>query len=117
VNRTYTPQVRPRQELLRVGGDVKAPIVIHRIEPVYTRDALKSRVAGIGIVEAVIDRTGHVSQVNVLKPLPFGLDRAAVDAVKQWTFRPATLNGKPVNVIFHLTLPFKLPDAANARQH
>jgi TonB family protein len=46
--------------------------------------------------------------VQVLKPLPFGLDQAAVDAVRRWKFRPGTLNGQPVDVIFNLTVNFKL---------
>jgi TonB family protein len=44
----------------------------------------------------------------VLKPLPFGLDQAAVDAVRRWKFKPGTLNGQPVDVIFNLTVNFKL---------
>ena len=92
----------------RVGGDVKAPVVINRVEPVYPEEARKARIMGIVIVEAVIDQNGVVKDVEVLKPLPFGLDQAAVDAVKQWTFKPATLDGQPVAVRFNLTINFKL---------
>ncbi len=46
--------------------------------------------------------------MQVLKPLPFGLDQAAVDAVRRWKFKPGTLNGQPVDVIFNLTVNFKL---------
>ena len=94
--------------LLGVGGDVKAPVVINRIEPIYPEEARKARITGIVIVRAVISRDGVVKDVQVLKPLPFGLDQAAVDAVKQWTFKPATLEGKPVDVYFNLTINFKL---------
>src|SRR5688572_19188960 len=62
---------------LRVGGDVKAPVLINRIEPMYTEDARAARVSGIVIVEARISETGAVEDVRVLKPLPFGLDQAA----------------------------------------
>ena len=92
----------------RVGGDVTAPVVISRVEPIYPAEARAARISGIVIVEAIIDRNGSVRDVKVLKPLPFGLDQAAADAVKQWTFRPATLDGKPVDVIFNLTVNFKL---------
>ncbi|HXA17943.1 MAG TPA: energy transducer TonB [Thermoanaerobaculia bacterium] len=94
--------------LLGVGGDVKAPVVINRVEPIYPEEARKARIMGIVIVKAVISRDGVVKDVQVLKPLPFGLDQAAVDAVKQWTFKPATLDGKPVDVFFNLTINFKL---------
>jgi protein TonB len=93
---------------LRVGGDVKAPVVINRVEPVYPEVARKARISGIVIVECIIDKTGNVTNVQVLKPLPFGLDQAAVDAVKRWRFKPGTLNGQPVDVIFNLTVNFKL---------
>jgi protein TonB len=92
----------------RVGGDVKAPVVINRVEPIYPEEARKARIMGIVIVEATISEDGIVKNVEVLKPLPFGLDQAALDAVKQWTFKPATLDGKPVAVRFNLTINFKL---------
>ncbi|HYC91209.1 MAG TPA: TonB family protein [Thermoanaerobaculia bacterium] len=95
----------------RVGGDVKAPVVIQRVDPVYPPEAKEKRIAGIVIVEAVIDRNGNVGDVKVLKSLPFGLDQAAADAVKQWKFRPGTRNGEPVDVIFNLTVNFKVDGA------
>ena len=93
---------------MRVGGDVKAPVTISRVEPTYPEVARKARVQGLVIVECVIDKNGTVRDVKVLKPLPFGLDQAAADAVKRWRFKPGTLNGQPVDVIFNLTVTFKL---------
>ena len=81
---------------------------ITRVEPTYPEVARKARIAGIVIVECIIDKSGNVTNVQVLKPLPFGLDQAAVDAVKRWKFKPGTLNGQPVDVIFNLTVNFKL---------
>ncbi|MEA2164582.1 MAG: hypothetical protein QOK37_2709 [Thermoanaerobaculia bacterium] len=94
---------------LRVGGDVKAPVIRHRVPPGYTDVARKARIAGIVILEAVIDRTGIVKDVRVIKPLPFGLSEAAMDAVRQWVFAPATRFGKPVDVVFNVTVNFKVP--------
>lgn len=93
---------------LRIGGDVKAPVVIKRVEIVYPEAAKKAQFQGIVIIEAVIDRDGNVKTARVLKPLPMGLDEAAITAVKQWKFKPATLNGKPVDVIFNLTVNAKI---------
>ena len=93
---------------LRVGGDVKAPVVISRAEPIYPAEARKARISGIVILETVIDRNGDVRDVTVMKGLPYGLSEAAADAVRQWKFRPATLNGQPVDVIFNLTVSFRL---------
>lgn len=94
--------------VLRVGGDVKAPVVIHRVEPKYTDEAREKRISGIVILEVIIDKEGRVRDAQVLKALPFGLDQSAIDAVSQWQFRPATLNGQPVDVLFNLTINFKL---------
>ena len=93
---------------LRVGGDVKAPVAINRAKPNYTETARKSRATGVVIVEAVVNKQGEVEQVKVLKGLPFGLSEQAVAAVKQWRFRPGTLNGEAVDVIFNLTVNFTL---------
>src|SRR3954468_7783252 len=102
---------------LRVGGDVRAPILMEKVEPVYTEEARQRRINGIVIVEAIIGRDGLVKNVSVLKPLPFGLDQAAVDAVKQWKFKPGTLEGKPVDVIFTLTVNFRLDKAPDSEPH
>jgi protein TonB len=95
---------------LRVGGDVKAPIKEKSVPPVYPELARKARIQGVVIIEAVIDREGNVVRAKVLRSpgAHFGFDQAAVDAVKQWKFKPGTQNGKPVDVIFTLTVIFKL---------
>jgi len=93
---------------IRVGGDVKPPDKIYSPSPQYTEIARKARITGVVIVEAIIDKQGNVTNVKILKGLPMGLDQSAVDAVKRWRFEPATLNGKPVAVIYNLTINFQL---------
>ena len=102
----------PFTTALRVGGEVKAPIILSKVEPTYPEVARTARISGIVIVEAIIDKNGDVTDINVLKPLPFGLDQAAVDAVKQWKFKPALKNGEPVDVVFNLTVNFRLDGGA-----
>ena len=92
----------------RVGGDVMAPVAISRVPPVYPELARKARISGVVIIEAIIDKQGQVRNARVLKGLPMGLDRAALDALMQWRFRPGTLNGRPIDVIFTLTINFTL---------
>lgn len=94
--------------ILRVGGDIKAPRVLNRVEPQYSAEALKARVQGIVILEALIDENGRVNEINVLKGLPFGLNEAAMEAVRQWKFEPALHNGIPAKVLFNVTINFKL---------
>ena len=106
------PPPPPKPEVpdgpVRVGGDVKAPTVVDRVEPKYTDTARTARVAGVVIVEAIIDKTGRVDQVKVLKGLPMGLSEEAERAVREWRFKPGTMNGQPVAVIFNLTVNFQL---------
>jgi protein TonB len=99
---------------VRVGGNVKAPRVIHRTDPEYTEVARKGRVRGVVVVEAIIDRHGNVDRVKVIKGLPLGLSEAAADAVKKWKFKPGTMGGQPVDVIFNLTVTFTLDGSARA---
>jgi len=93
---------------IRVGGDVQPPVKLSAPSPQYTEIARKARIQGVVIVEAIIDKQGNVTNVKILKGLPMGLDTAAADAVKKWKFKPATLNGKPVAVIYNLTVNFRL---------
>jgi len=95
----------------RVGGEISRPEILSSTHPVYTELARRARVTGTVIVEAVIDEQGNVTDIRVLKGLPMGLDRAAVEAIKEWRFKPATLQGKPVSVYYVLTVNFQVDDA------
>ncbi len=89
-------------------GAVVRPVLVERVEPQYTETARRVRLEGTVIVQAVIDEEGRVVDVKILKPLPMGLDRAAVDAVSRWRFKPATLYGRPVKVYYSLTVNFRV---------
>lgn len=94
---------------LRVTGAVTRPVFLDGEKPYYPKRAFYARVQGKVIVEATLDEKGRVTDVRVLKGLPLGLDAAAVEAVKTWRFKPATLNGKAVRVYYTLTVAFNLP--------
>jgi TonB family protein len=101
--------INPRKDpgAVLVGGDVKAPKRLEGDDPVPTPEAARARVSGIVLLEITVDDEGRVIGATVLKPLPFGLDRAAVDAVMKWRFSPGTLNTRPVPVIYDMTVSFK----------
>jgi protein TonB len=101
----------PEEGPLRVGGDVKPPVIVERVDPDYPQIARQSRVTGIVVVEAIIDKQGRVKNVRVLQGQPMGLSDAAVRAIEQWRFRPGTRRGEPVEVIFVLTVKFTLRDS------
>jgi protein TonB len=90
---------------LRVGGPIKVPTKIRDVRPIYPPEALAAGIQGVVILEAVIDQGGVVSDVRVLRSIPL-LDQAAVDAVRQWQFTPALLNGVPVSVTMTMTVNF-----------
>jgi TonB family protein len=84
------------------------PEVIHQVQPRYTEPARRAGVQGAVVVEAIIDEQGNVDNVRVLRGLPMGLDKAAIEAIQQWRFKPATMGGKPVKVYFTLTVNFTI---------
>ena len=101
------PQVDPDLPR-RVFGAVKRPEFLSGPQPRYTETARKAGVQGVVILEAVIDEQGRVTDLKVLKGLPMGLDKSAVEAVSQWRYKPATLENRAVKVIFNLTVNFQL---------
>ena len=84
------------------------PQVVHQVQPRYTEAARRAGVQGTVIVEAIIDEKGNVDNVRVLRGLPMGLDKAAIEAIQQWRFTPATMSSKPVRVYFTLTVNFTI---------
>ena len=93
---------------LPVGGDVKAPVVIRRVQPVYPKLAINARMNGMVIVECVIDRTGRVREARVLRSTSPLFDQSALDAVQQWQFAPGSLHGQAIDTIFNLTVTFRI---------
>ena len=91
----------------RVGGDIRAPALRHRVEPVYPPIAVANRMTGTVILEATVDEQGNVIDVKVLRPILF-LDDAAVKAVRQWRYEPLVLNGQPWPFTLTVTLTFSL---------
>lgn len=91
----------------RVGGDVQAPALIHRVEPEYPPVAVAAKVTGMVILEATVNEQGLVTDVKVLRSIIL-LDQAAIKAVKQWRYQPLILNGAPVPFILVVTLSFSL---------
>ncbi len=92
---------------VRVGGNIKPPVKVRDVRPVYPADAQEAKVQGVVIIEATIDTAGYISAAHVLRGIPM-LDAAALDAVRQWQFQPTMLNGAAVPVIMTVTVNFSL---------
>jgi protein TonB len=97
----------PHPQVVRVGETIRAPTLLHKVPPVYPRQALKAHVSGSVILEAHVDVRGRVKSVKVLRGHPL-FDEAAIAAVKQWRYMPALHNGQPTELLLTVTLIFKL---------
>jgi hypothetical protein len=93
----------------RVGGDVKAPVKVSGADPEVPESLRAQKVGGMVLLEMVIDERGRVADVLPLMPGNPQIIKSAVDAVKRWEYRPATLAGKPVRSILNLTVMMR-PD-------
>jgi protein TonB len=94
-------------EPLPVGGDVNPAKLLSSVSPVYPQLAKTQHVSGDVKVDALIDANGRVTTMKVIAG-PTLLQQAAMDALRQWKYQPATLDGKPVPMHLTVTLQFRL---------
>jgi periplasmic protein TonB len=101
------PPPPPKRGIQRVGGDVKAPRQIVRVDPVYPPIAQTARVEGVVVVDAVIDERGDVLQARAISG-PGLLIPAALQAVLKWKYEPTYLDGMPVPIEMKVEVGFHL---------
>ena len=99
-------RAKAKAAAIRVGGKIEPPIKMNDVKPVYPAIAQNAGVTGAVIIEATIGPDGKVIDAKVLRSIPL-LDQAALDAVRQWEYRPTILNGVAVPVIMTVTINFK----------
>ena len=90
---------------VRVGGSIAPPVKTQHVDAVLPAEAASAGIKGVVILEIVVDVDGRVAEARLLRSIPL-LDKAAVDAVRQWRYSPSTLNGRPVPVIMTVTVNF-----------
>jgi len=92
-----------------IGGGVTMPQILQQTTPSYTDDAIKSKVQGVIILQAVIRKDGTVDSFKVLRGLGYGLEEKAIQEIAaNWRFRPGTLKGRPVDVLATIEVQFNL---------
>lgn len=96
------------QSPVRPGGDLKPPRKLRHVAPAYPELARQAGVQGVVVLECVIDPSGRVADVKVLRGHPL-LESAAADSVRQWLYTPTRLNGVPVAVLLTVTVRFTMP--------
>lgn len=91
---------------MRVTGG-SAPVKVKNVPPVYPRSVQDAGVQGTVVIEARVGPDGKVTHTRIVRSVPL-LDQPALDAVRQWEFRPVLLNGQPTAVIMTMTVQFTL---------
>lgn len=105
------PRLSASKEPIAAGdpdAELSAPRVLRSEHPKYPPQALYDKVEGDVILTAIIRRDGSVDEVKIEHSIDERLDAAAVGALKHWIFRPSLKNGKPVDVLAEITIPFYL---------
>jgi periplasmic protein TonB len=92
----------------RVGGGVTSPVLLHKVEPEYSEEARKAKYQGTVLLYIEVSADGRATNVRVQRSLGLGLDEKAIEAVKQWKFKPGLKNGQPVTVAATIEVNFRL---------
>ena len=99
----------PPDRPVRVSKGVMEGALIQKVIPPYPRMAMMTHTQGEVVLQAIISRTGTIENLQVISGSPF-LSRAAIDAVRQWRYRPYELSGQPVEVETQIVVNFTLSD-------
>jgi protein TonB len=97
-------------EVYKPGKGITLPQLIKEVKPTYTEGAIRRKVQGRVETRTVVLADGSVGDVTVTRSLDEELDQQAINAVKQWEFKPGTKAGTPVAVEVNIELTFTLRD-------
>jgi periplasmic protein TonB len=93
---------------VRIGGQITAPALLHRVEPTYPEMAAFAQLSGMVILEAVVNTDGCVESVKILRSRHLLLDKASAEALGQWRYSPLVLNGIPSSFVLTVTFNFSV---------
>jgi periplasmic protein TonB len=98
------------QQIFTSKDDVTLPVPVREVKPGYTAAAMDARIEGKVLLDVVVLDDGKVGEVTVTESLDkeYGLDTQAVEATRQWLFKPGTKDGKPVAVRVVIEMTFTL---------
>jgi TonB family protein len=98
---------KPQVKSIRVAQGVSQGLIIKKVSPVYPPQAKYARIQGSVLMSAIISKQGDIEDLDVLDG-PIALVVSAVNAVRQWKYRPYVLNGEPVEVRTTITVNYRL---------
>jgi TonB family protein len=90
------------------GGGVSIPKVVFAVDPEFSDEARRAKYQGVVVLSVIVDAQGNPQHVRVIRQLGMGLDEKAVEAVKQYRFKPGLKDGKPVAVEINIEVNFQL---------
>ena len=100
------PKAAP--QTVKISQGVSQGLLVKKVSPIYPQQAMQMKVQGSVEVAATISKQGNITNLKILSGDPI-LGRAAVDAVKQWKYKPYYLDNQPVEIQTQITVVFKLP--------
>jgi TonB family protein len=92
----------------RPGGGVVGPVLLREVKPVYTPEALRLKIQGAVLLEAIVGTDGIPVAVRVTRSLERGLDEAAVAAAREWRFVPGRIGETAVEVLVTIQMDFRI---------
>jgi TonB family protein len=90
------------------AGNFRPATLTYKVDPAYSEEAREAKFQGWVVLDVEVGASGQVTSVGVARPLGLGLDEKAMEAVRQWRFRPAVKDGKPVAVKAEVQVDFRL---------
>jgi periplasmic protein TonB len=94
--------------VMHIGGSVRPPTLVYQPDPEFSEEARKAKFSGNVEVYLWVDENGNPSHVKVVRGVGMGLDEKAIEAVRQYKFKPALQNGKPVKVDLYVDVNFQI---------
>jgi TonB family protein len=101
---------------IRVGGEIEAARLIYAPKVIYPESAAKQGIAGMVVLQAVIGKNGNILSLSPLSGPDHALIQAAMDAVRQWRYKPTLLNGVPIEVVTTIEVVFQLDNQSASEQ-
>jgi protein TonB len=92
----------------QIGGGVSGPVPIYQPLPEFSEEARKAKFMGVVLVGLIVDARGLPQNVHIVRGVGMGLDEKAMEAVRQYRFKPAKENGKPVPVFLNVEVNFEM---------
>jgi periplasmic protein TonB len=95
--------------LYQIGGRISAPVVIHSVEAEFSDEARRAKYQGVCLISLIVDTQGNPQNIRVVRALGMGLDEKAIEAIRQYKFKPAMKDGKTaVPVMITIEVDFRL---------